>query len=298
MAFVSGLTLGRVDLGSSGPSTGARGPKLRATTVRGKRGQTNLDISGFLIDLDGTVYEGDRLVPGAATALEQLRSEAVPFLFTTNTSRKSRRAIIDSLAELGLPAGSEEVLSAPVAAAAWLRAEGIERIQLLVPESTHEDFDSFLISDENPEAVLVGDLGSAFTFDRLNSAFRSLRAGARLVAIHRNRFWLPATGPTLDAGPFVAALEFATGVEATLVGKPSPAFFRTAAELAGVDLDGLAVVGDDVESDIRGARAAGLVAIQVRTGKFDADQNTELPVTQRPDQVIDSIRDLPGLLSA
>jgi HAD superfamily hydrolase (TIGR01458 family) len=257
-----------------------------------------LDISGFLIDLDGTVYEGDRLVPGTATALDQLRARSIPFLFTTNTSRKSRTAIIDSLADLGLSARPEEVLSAPVAAAGWLETEHIKRIQLLVPESTHEDFASFVVTDKNPEAVLVGDLGSAFTFERLNSAFRALRAGARLVAIHRNRFWLPASGPTLDAGPFVAALEFAAGAEATLVGKPSAAFFRTAAAQAGVSLDGLAVVGDDVESDVAGARAAGLVAVQVRTGKFDADRNAELPDDQQPDYIIDSILDLPDVLSA
>ena len=257
-----------------------------------------MKISGFLIDLDGTIYEGDRLVPGAAEALDQLRAEGVPFLFTTNTSRKSRAAIIESLAAFGLVVEPEEILSAPVAAAAWLEAEGTKRIQLLVPDSTHDDFDSFVVTEEDPEAVLVGDLGAAFTFDRLNSAFRSLRGGARLVALHRNRFWLPAGGPTLDAGPFVAALEFATGVEATLVGKPSPAFFRTAARQADVDLEGLAVVGDDVESDVRGARAAGLVAVQVRTGKFDAGRNARLPADQQPDHIIDSIRDLPGLLHA
>ena len=155
-----------------------------------------------------------------------------------------------------------------------------------------------IVTDDDPEGVLVGDLGSAFTFDRLNSAFRSLQGGARLVAIHRNRFWLPESGPTLDAGPFVAALEFATGVEATLVGKPSAAFFRTAAEQAGVDLQGLAVVGDDVESDVRGAKAAGLVAVQVRTGKFDAERNAGLPDEQQPDHIIDSILDLPSLLNA
>lgn len=255
-----------------------------------------MDISGFLIDLDGTVYEGDHAVPGASAALERLRSASVPFLFTTNTSRKSRRAIIDSLAALGLSVRSEEVLSAPVAAAGWLESEGVERIQLLVPESTHDDFASFTITDDDPEVVLVGDLGSGFTFERLNAAFRSLRAGSRLAALHRNRFWLPVGGPTLDAGPFVAALEYATGTEATLVGKPSPAFFRTAARQAGVAMDGLAVVGDDVETDVRGARDAGLVAVQVRTGKFNSARNAELPPELQPDLVIDSIRDLPDLL--
>lgn len=256
-----------------------------------------MDISGLLIDLDGTIYQGSRLIPGAVEAIDSLRAKQVPILFTTNTSRKSRRDILVSLTGLGFTAHEDEVFSAPVAAAEWLAGQGLGKIQLLVPESTHDDFGRFTITSDDPEAVLVGDLGSEFTFERLNQAFRSLRAGSRLVAIHRNRFWIPDTGPTLDAGPFVAALEYGAGVQATLVGKPSPAFFHTAAARTGVALERLAVVGDDVESDVKGARAAGLMAIQVRTGKYDPALNERLPVEEKPHHVIDSIRDLPGLLN-
>jgi len=217
-------------------------------------------------------------------------------LFTTNTSRKGREDIIDSLRELGLELRADEVFSAPVAAARWLAGRDVRRIQLLLPKSTHADFDGFEITSDDPEMVLVGDLGPEFTFDRLNAAFRSLRAGAGLVAVHRNRYWLPESGPTLDAGPFVAALEYAAGVEATLVGKPSAAFFRTAAARTGVELGRLAVVGDDLESDVAGARAAGLVSIQVRTGKFDPARNEAALPAERPQRVIDSLADLPALL--
>jgi HAD superfamily hydrolase (TIGR01458 family) len=183
-----------------------------------------------------------------------------------------------------------------VAAAGWLRSTGVRRIHLLVSDSTRADFEDFDITEEEPDAVLVGDLGSGFTFERLNGAFRSLRAGARLVAIHRNRFWLPEEGPTLDAGPFVAALEYASRSEATLVGKPAPAFFDAASSLLGVPRDGLAVVGDDPETDMRGGRAAGLHTIQVRTGKFDEELLMELPRAERPDSVVDSLADVPRLL--
>ena len=250
----------------------------------------------MLIDLDGTVYQGNELISGAASAIERLRRAGVPLLFTTNTSRKSRRDIIAALDSMGLEIRAEEVFSAPVAAAEWLREQGVRRIQLLLPESTHDDFTDFEITPEDPEMVLVGDLGPGFTFERLNEAFRSLRAGAGLVAVHRNRFWLPEGGPTLDAGPFVAALEYAARVEATLVGKPSAAFFRTAASRTGVALERLAVVGDDVVSDVAGARAAGLVSIQVRTGKFESSRQESLPPGKRPHHVIDSLAGLPALL--
>jgi HAD superfamily hydrolase (TIGR01458 family) len=274
---------------------------LRRAARSDRKGETaisRLDIGGLLIDLDGTVYQGSELLPGASTAIERLREAELPLLFTTNTSRKSRRDILDFLGGLGLDVEGQEVFSAPVAAAEWLAERGVQRIQLLLPRSTHADFEGFEISDENPDMVLVGDLGSDFTFERLNAAFRSLRGGAGLVAVHRNRFWLPDAGPTLDAGPFVAALEYAARTEATLVGKPSAAFFRTAAARTGVPVGRLAVVGDDVESDVIGARAAGLQSIQVRTGKFDPTLHTDLLPRERPHLIVDSLAALPDLLDA
>lgn len=253
-------------------------------------------IEALLIDLDGTVYQGRKLIPGANAAIERLRAAGIPFLFTTNTSRMSRSDIVTSLLSRGLDIEPAEVFSAPVAAAGWLGAHGVRRIHLLVSDSTRGDFEGFEITEDAPDAVLVGDLGADFTFERLNGAFRSLRAGARLVAIHRNRFWLPESGPTLDAGPFVAALEYATRKEATLVGKPSPAFFESASSTLGVRRQGIAVVGDDLETDVRGGRAAGLITIQVKTGKFDEALLREVPPEEGPHHVVESLADVPALL--
>jgi HAD superfamily hydrolase (TIGR01458 family) len=253
-------------------------------------------IEGLLIDLDGTVYQGRELIPGSDEAIARVRARGVPLLFTTNTSRMSRSDIALSLDSMGLTVDRSEIFSAPVAAARWLRDEGVRRIHLLVADSTREDFEGFEITHDRPDAVLVGDLGADFTFERLDAAFRSLRAGACLVAIHRNRFWLTEQGPTLDAGPFVAGLEYASRQQATLVGKPSPAFFDAASSLLGVHRDKLAVVGDDLETDVRGGRAAGLMTIQVRTGKFDQALLNETPPEQRPDHIIDSLADVPSVL--
>ncbi len=254
-------------------------------------------IEGLLIDLDGTVYSGRELIPGAEGAIRRLRADGLPFLFTTNTSRMSRSDITASLARMGLSVAPSEIFSAPVAAARWLRNEGVERVQLLVADSTRADFSDFEVTDESPEAVLVGDLGTGFTFERLDRAFRSLRAGARLVAIHRNRFWLTDDGPTLDAGPFVAALEYASRQQATLVGKPSAAFFDTACILLGIPREGLAVVGDDIETDVRGGRASGLKTVLVRTGKFDPALLEGAPPEELPDQIVDSLADVPSTLA-
>ncbi len=254
-------------------------------------------IRGLLVDLDGTVYEAGLPVPGAAEAIGSLRDSGLPFLFTTNTSRMSRADVAKSLARMGLGVREEEILTAPVAAVEWLRSEGLRRVHPLIATPTHADFADFELTESAPEAVLVGDLGAGFTFARLNAAFRSLRAGARLVAIHRNRYWIPEEGPTLDAGPFVAALEYAAEVRATLVGKPSAEFFRMAARRLELPVEALAVVGDDPETDIRGGRRAGLATIQVRTGKFDPDRLSRAPEEERPDHVVDSLRDVPALLA-
>ena len=114
------------------------------------------------------------------------------------------------------------------------------------------------------------------------------------MAIHKNRYWKTADGLTLDAGPFVAALEYASGQCATVIGKPSRTFFETAAGSMGLGLGDVAMVGDDLESDVAGAQAAGATGILVRTGKF---QETELERSLvRPDYVIDSVAALPGIL--
>jgi HAD superfamily hydrolase (TIGR01458 family) len=246
-------------------------------------------IRGLLVDIDGTLHVAGRPIAGAAVALDALRSR-IPFLFTTNTSRMPRTEVAAVLDSMGFETREDEVLTATVAAALRLREAGVTRVQLLAPQSVMRDFSVFEITEAAPEAVVVADLGAGFTFEVLNSAFRSLLEGARLVAIHRNRYWITEAGPTLDAGPFVAALEVAAQTEAELVGKPAPAFFEMAAATLGVPLDGLAVVGDDPETDVAGARRAGLLAIQVRTGKFDAAG------PQEADLIIDSIRDLPPLL--
>jgi len=242
---------------------------------------------GLLFDLDGTVYQEGRAIPGAAEALETLRRRGLPFRFTTNTTRRPRATLAARLREMGIPAHPEEILSAPAAAARWLRDRGIRRAQLLLAEATFEEFSGLEIVDRAPEVVVVGDLGEGWTFPLLNQAFRNLMDGAELLAIQRNRYWHTDGGLSLDAGPFVAALEYGSGQTATLVGKPSPAFFAAAARELGLPPERIAVVGDDLESDVAGARAAGMIGVAVRTGKYRPQD--EERARQAADAVLDSV---------
>lgn len=250
---------------------------------------------GVLLDLDGTVYQEERAIPGAAEALDALRREGVPFRFTTNTTRRPRSGLAERLRGMGIPARPEEILSAPAAAAGWLRGRGIRRIHLLLAEATREEFSDFALDDRTPEAVVVGDLGEDWTFQILNQAFRCLMEGAELLAVQRNRYWHTEGGLSLDAGPFVAALEHGSGKSASLVGKPSPAFFATAARELGIPPERIAVVGDDLESDVAGARLSGMIGIAVRTGKYRPED--EERARAAADAVLDSIAGLPAWLS-
>ena len=252
---------------------------------------------GLLLDIDGTLLDSGRAIEGAADAVAALRARGHRLLFATNTSRKSRAEIGASLRKAGIEARDEEVWSASFAAAVLLRARGVRRVHLLLTPSAAQDWDGFEHVDTDAEAVVVGDLGPLFDFARLDRAFRCLRGGARLIAVHRNRFWKNDQGVwALDAGPFVAALEYAAEVEAELIGKPAPGFFHAAAKLLGEDASALAIVGDDLDADVGGGRAAGLQTWLVKTGKFQPDRLAATAPERAPHQVLDSIRDLPDRL--
>lgn len=244
----------------------------------------------LLIDLDGTLYEGDRAIAGAVETVARLRARGVPLRFVTNTTRLPRRGLVERLEAMGVTASADEILTAPRAAADWLESQGLHRVALYLAAAAHEEFARFEVTAERPEAVVVGDLGADWTFERLNHAFRALREGARLVAIQKNRYWSTAGNLTLDAGPFVAALEYAAATEATVVGKPSAAFFAAAARSLDLPPAAIAMVGDDVESDVGGAQEAGMIGVLVRTGKYRPGDETRAGA--RPDAVLDSVADL------
>ncbi|KPK77164.1 MAG: hypothetical protein AMS25_16905 [Gemmatimonas sp. SM23_52] len=250
--------------------------------------------SGVLLDLDGTVYEDEGAIPGAPETLRALRDAGVPLRFVTNTTRVPRRTIAGWLAGFGIPAAAAEIFTPPVAAAAWLKERRIRRVALCLPPVAGEEFRGLEIVEHEPEAVVVGDLGAGWTFDAMNRAFRWLLEGAVFIALHRNRYWKVDGELVLDVGAFVAALEYATGRTATLVGKPSRPMFEAAARSMGLAPEDVAMVGDDLEADVAGAQAIGCQGILVRTGKFRAEELARSEV--KPDLVVDSLASLPAML--
>jgi phospholysine phosphohistidine inorganic pyrophosphate phosphatase len=247
------------------------------------------DSRAFLIDLDGVLYDDNQPIPGAAEAIVHLREKGYPFRFATNTTMRCRASLRRKLVGFGIEVNEDEIFSAPVATACYLRGQGQPRVFLLLTEDARRDFVGLEVTDQQPDFVVMGDMGDEVNAALLNKAFRLILDGAEFIALQKNRYWKTAEGLTLDAGPFVVALEYATGKQARVIGKPSPDFFQLAVDDLGVPPAQVAMIGDDIEVDVGGAQRAGLKGILVRTGRF---RQTDLQSEIEPDGVIDSIADL------
>jgi phospholysine phosphohistidine inorganic pyrophosphate phosphatase len=254
-------------------------------------------IRALLIDLDGVIYQDEELVPGAPEALAWLRAQAIPHAFLTNTTSQPRRALVAKLARLGVPAAAEQIVTPALAAAEWLRLNVPGTAALFVPAATLADFAGVPVLADDAESgaasVVVGDLGTAWTFGALNRAFRLLMANrsAALIALGMTRYWRASDGLRLDAGPFVTALEHAADRRAVVLGKPAREFFEIALRTVQCAAAETVMVGDDIVTDVGGARGAGIRGVLVRTGKFrEGDLGRGIPT----DGLLDSIADLPS----
>ena len=251
-------------------------------------------ISGLLIDIDGVLITGNHPIPGATETLNYLKQQKIPFLLITNTTRKSRVNVWHQLKRFGLSVEQEQILTAPLAAVNWLKQRHVTAIHLFLSGSAAHDFRDFKITAGQPEYVVVGDVGSDLSFEKLNQAFRLLMRGARLLALQKNRYWQTSEGLTIDAGALVAALEYASHKRAIVIGKPRKEFFLEGVKLLNLPPENVAIIGDDLEADILGGKKAGLQTIAVKTGKFRNYLLEKLKI--QPDYLLESVADLPGLL--
>jgi len=256
----------------------------------------------FLLDLAGTLYADDGPIPGAVKAVARLRRTGSPYRFVTNTSSRSRGAIVERLRNYGFEVEAADVFTAVVAGADIAMRRGAHLVAPFVDERSLADLGQFELvggtsgrpaEGYRPDAVIIGDLGDRWDFALMQEAFRFLMDGASLIAMSRDRYWHRGDGLTLDAGAFVTGLEYAAGTEAEIAGKPSAGFFHAALQSLGIPVERAgecAMVGDDLWSDVAGAQQAGLQGWLVRTGKFRQEILDGSDVT--PDRVIDSVVDI------
>jgi HAD superfamily hydrolase (TIGR01458 family) len=254
-------------------------------------------MAAILLDVDGVLHVSGEPIPGAREAVAELRRAGHRLRFVTNTTTRPRKALAGELRSCGIELEDEELQTTADAAA---RALAGRRVLALVMEALVADLDGIELVGDGAEAVLLGgadeteETGRVFSYMNLARAFAELELGADLYCLHKNRWRQTSRGPLLDSGAFVAGLEYAAGVDATVLGKPSPAYFEAALAALDAEPELTWMVGDDLDSDIAGAQRYGLKTVLVRTGKFRPDELNRSMVV--PDAVISSVAYLPEWL--
>ncbi|WP_407275923.1 TIGR01458 family HAD-type hydrolase [Halothiobacillus sp. DCM-1] len=234
--------------------------------------------AGVIFDIGGVLMQGRNALPGALEALARLSQRGIPFLLLTNTTRQSHARLLRELQDAGFELTPEQLLT-PARVAADRLITQQQRALLVIHHALAEDFADCpsLDAGSRPDAVVIGDAAEGFTYAALNHAFRALMAGASLYSLSDSRFFQDADGLSLDAGPFVRLLEQAASTQAIACGKPGAAIFTRACQTLGLPPTAITLIGDDVHSDITGARTAGLGAVLVKTGKFRPQDLAVLP---------------------
>jgi HAD superfamily hydrolase (TIGR01458 family) len=250
-------------------------------------------LKGLLFDMDGVWFVGDKPIPQAIDALQHVRERNIPCRFITNTTAQSLAQLEEKMQRLGLPAAADEIINAPRAAVLYLRSFGSPSVHCLVHENVRAGFDEFPES-ARPDFVVIGEIGARWNYTIMNDAFRMLINGAQLLAMHRGRYWQVDDGLTLDIGAFIAGLEYASGKQATIVGKPAPTVFASALNDMKLQPEDVVMIGDDVDVDIGGAQSAGIRGVLVKTGKYREDLVSQSAVAA--DAVIESVAALRDLI--
>jgi HAD superfamily hydrolase (TIGR01458 family) len=254
----------------------------------------------ILCDIEGTLSSAGTTVPGAIDAIAELRAWGCALRFVSNIDSRTEENVLAHLRERGFDIRDGELFLPATAARRFLEAQPDASVLVVAPEAIRRSFESSG-KGQPVTHVVVGDCRDSLSYDLLDGAFRALEAGAVLVALQRSRYLIAEDGHHLDTGAIVAALEYASGQSALLLGKPSPEFGELAAASLGMPpgqrpSDALWVVGDDATSDVALGRRIGATTVQVRTGKF-ADQARERS-THAATHEVDSIAGLPALIRA
>ena len=248
------------------------------------------NFKGLLIDLEGVIYSGEEVIDGAIETIEKLKKK-FRIRYLTNTTTTSRNLIFQKLLNLNLSVNEEDIFTPSIAINAFLKDKKIKNISLIANEKINSDFKEFNINSNNPDAVIMGDIYKDFNWDKLNNAFELLlKKECLLIALHKNKYCKRNNKIALDLGPFVNALEYASSKNAIVIGKPEKNFFDLAINSLSLNKNETIMIGDDIVSDIEGAKSNNIKAIQVRTGKFQSNDESDNFI--QPDYRINSIADL------
>ncbi len=247
---------------------------------------------GYLIDMDGVIYRGSQLIPGADRFIHELRTAQIPFLFLTNNSQRTRRDVATKLQRMGVEVAEEHVFTCAMATARFLARQKPGGTAFVIGEGgllTALHTNGYSIVDRDPDYVVVGE-GRTLNFEMVEVALGMILGGAKLVATNLDPNCPTQTGARPGCGAIVALLEAAAGVKAFSVGKPSPVMLRAARKELGLTTDQTIVIGDTMDTDILGGVQLGFKTILVLSGGTRPEDLSRY--AYRPDKVAGSIADL------
>jgi NagD protein len=247
---------------------------------------------GYLIDMDGVIYRGSQVIPGAQRFIADLHEHAIPFRFLTNNSQRSRLDVAIKLQRLGFQVDAQHVLTCAAATARFLQQQKPNGTAFVIGESglataLHEC--GYAIVDRDPDYVVVGE-GRTLNFEMVEAALRMILGGAKLIATNLDPNCPTEHGLRPGCGAVVAMLEVAAGVKAFSVGKPSPFMLRAARKEIGLTTSQTIVIGDTMETDILGGVQLGFLTVLVLSGGTKAEDLARYPY--QPDIVVQSIGEL------
>lgn len=267
-------------------------------------------IGGVLFDIDGVLVTSWKPIPGAAEALRALADNQIACAYLTNTTTKTRAQIADLLTDAGMAVRSDEVITAAVLTADYVRSRYPDaRCFLVNSGQIDEDMPGIDIvysseftgarAPEPPDVVLLGGAGPEYSHLTLSWVYDWMAQGVPVVAMHRSTAWTTTDGLRVDTGMYLIGMEQTSGRKAAAVGKPAPEGFLSAASRLGVDAEEMYMVGDDLNNDVLAGQVVGMTGVLVRTGKFRQDTLDRWAADEfamQPNHVIDSVADLPALL--
>jgi len=247
---------------------------------------------GYLIDMDGVLYRGPQMIPGADRFIRALRAADLPFLFLTNNSQRTRRDVATRLQRLGIDAGEEHVFTCAMATARFLARQKPHGTAFVIGEGgllTALHNNGYAIVDRDPDYVVVGE-GRTFTCEMIEAALNMVLGGAKLVATNMDPNCPTQHGTRPGCGAVVAMLESASGIKAFSVGKPSPVMLRGARKELGLASAQTVVIGDTMDTDILGGTQLGYKTVLVLSGSTRREDLARF--AYRPDLVVETIADL------
>ena len=248
-------------------------------------------VKGVIFDIDGTLIINNQPLPEAREAVNDLRSMGVQLRFITNTTGRTAEQLGKTLRGLGFEVQDSEILTSVGACVLFLKQNYFDKAGYLAsPEGIQDQFSGFAQTTDNPAYVVMGDLEEEFDYALLNRIFNYMKDGAQLITFHRNRFFFRDDKTWLDSGAFALALELAVEQEAIVTGKPAPQMFLGALQSMCLPKKSVIVIGDDVSSDILGAKQAGLKGYLIPTGKFKQEQMRDNNISE--DRLLTNIGDV------